>query len=88
MLHAPEEDTVRVAVHYHSPQRLDVFGDDVYIYPTNAVIEDDGNYKLEVSRLVYYPFVKIYLSAGAQFRFHLAKPAVLSVRVVIPCAPG
>ena len=64
MLHAPEEDTVRVAVHYHSPQRLDVFGDDVYIYPTNAVIEDDGNYKLEVSRMMYYPFVKVSLSAG------------------------
>ena len=50
ILHAPDTETVRLAVYYHSPQRLDIFADNTYIYPTNAVIEDDGNYKLEVSQ--------------------------------------
>ena len=39
---------VRVALYYHSPQRLDVFSDGVYIMPTNAEIDNDGNYALNV----------------------------------------
>jgi len=52
MLQAEEEERVRLAVYYFSPQRLDVFKDDIYIYPTNAEITGDGNYNLKVKHLL------------------------------------
>ncbi|XP_067950541.1 fibrocystin-L-like [Watersipora subatra] len=46
MLQADNSHKINLAVYYHSPMRLDLFANDVYIYPKNAEIESDGDYKL------------------------------------------
>ena len=48
LINADEDDRVRLAVYYSTPQRLDVFADSVYIYPENAEITNDGGYNLQV----------------------------------------
>ena len=48
LINADEDDRVRIAIYYSTPQRLDVFADSTFIYPENAEITDDGGYNLQV----------------------------------------
>ena len=51
LLYAENKDRMILSIYYHSPQRLDVYGDNVMIYPKNTEISNDGDYSLKVSQL-------------------------------------
>lgn len=77
MLHAQDEESIVLAVYYNSPQRIDVFVDEVYVYPSNA---QKDPYALLVGALTLY----IYISLNRKLWFVSISCVIVTVYEILP----